>query len=102
MPVSLSELQSNVRSIVVEYDNDKVAITYKPAMLTAASSAEFTKQGVVAQLETLLVSWDVLDEKGKALPVSTELLNQMPGRFLTHLVNAINEDMRPNSTRAAN
>ncbi len=101
MPISLSELQNNTRTITVDYDGEKVTVVYKPGVLTPTASTEFVKSTVVEQLEKLLVSWDVMDEKGKPLPVTTELLNQLPGRFLSHLALAVSGDMRPNETRAA-
>ncbi len=101
MPISLGELQNNTRSLVVDYDGEKVQVVYRPGVITPGSGTEFAAQGVVEQLERLLVSWDITDDKGKALPVSTELLNQLPGRFLAHVADAVSGDMRPNGKRAA-
>lgn len=101
MPIGLAELQSNTRTLSVDYDGETVTIVYRPGVLTPATSDEFGKQATVEQLETMLVSWDVLDEKGKALPVSRELLDALPARFLAHLSGAILGDMRPNARRVA-
>lgn len=102
MPISLAELQSNLRTLVIDYDGEKVQVVYRPGILTPATNDDFAKQSVVEQLETLLVSWDVLDDKGKPLPVTTDLLNQLPGRFLAHIAAEISGDMRPNAKRVAN
>ena len=100
MPISVSELQKNVRTLTVDYDGETVTISYRPGVITPATSDEFNKQAAVEQLESLLVSWDLLDEKEKTLPVSKELLDALPARFLAHLMSAIMGDMRPNVKRA--
>lgn len=101
MPITLTDLQGNTRTLTVEYDGDTVTIVYRPGAITPSSSQDFSRQTTADQLLELLVSWDVLDDKGKALPVSKDLLDTLPARFLAHLVSAIVGDLRPNVRRAA-
>lgn len=102
MPISLGDLQRNTRQIVAHYDGEDVAITYAPGKLTPASvSGNDARQSLEALLGTTLLAWDVLDDAGKPLPVTQETLSAMPSRFLWVLVDAINEDIRPNGRRAA-
>ncbi len=100
MPISLSDLQNNTRVLTLEYDGESVTIVYRPGVITPANSDDFNRQAVVEQLEGLLVSWDIVDDKGKPLPVTKELLDTLPARFLAHLSGAIVGDLRPNVKRA--
>lgn len=102
MPITLSDLVSKTRQIVVKYDGEDVAITYAPGKLTPASvNAQEGRQNLEIVLAETLLAWDVLDEKGKPLPVTQETLSAMPTRFLWALIDGVNEDIRPNGRRAA-
>jgi hypothetical protein len=51
---------------------------------------------LVTLLAGCLVEWDLLDDRGKALPVTAETLRRLPIAFLAQVARAITEDMRPN------
>ena len=46
-------------------------------------------------LADVLVNWDVLDEDGKPMEPTAELLMDFPVDFLVGVTEAIGEDMRP-------
>lgn len=110
MPISLADLTRATRTVAVEYDGHTVNLTYTPGKLTPAVEARLNDanehnrpaSGVADELAQIIVGWDVTDEKGKPVEVTTELLHEFPTRFLLACVQAIGSDARPNAQSAAN
>ena len=108
MGISLSDLKSNVRKITVPYFEDEFYVKYRPAELTpeveskirkAAANPDDDKEGniLVTTICNLLTEWEVLDGKGEPLPITYEIVDQMPSAFLSAILNACREDMVPKS-----
>lgn len=102
MPISLNHLENDVRSATVYYAGESARITYRPSESTpnknAARVEAFESDGNkagVALLCALLISWDVLDNEGVPLPITPEVLSDLPDPFLTAILNACQEDMYP-------
>lgn len=103
MPIQLAQLKANLRTINVTYFDDNIVVTYRPSELTPVSSSEIQAridagEGDNAVVETLcrvMVSWDVMEDKEKMLPITPQNLAQMPGPLLLAISEAIGEDGRP-------
>lgn len=107
MPIQLSQLKANTRSVVVAYYDDTVTVRYQPSVLTpnreAAIKATAADSDNTALLETiadLVVEWDVLDAEGKPLPRTVDVLRDLPSAFLMTIFQAIGEDMAPKAKSA--
>lgn len=102
MPISLSRMQSNTQTISIPYFEDTVSITYKPSEMTPVVEAQIREASnagdekvMLEVLSRLVVSWDVLDEKEKPIPVTAKTMATMPSAFLTAIFTGIRDDMVP-------
>ena len=108
MGVKLSQIGKKQREALVEYDDEIIAIVYRPGKFTPRVEAklnEAQEQGKVSQrvaqvLSEALISWDVLDDDGKPLTPNVDLMMDLPLSFLTAITSAIGEDLRPNEVSA--
>lgn len=106
MPIPLSSLTADRRTVRVPFGEDALTLTYKPSAVNAVQEARELEerekgQHLLAQarsLAELIVSWDVVDEKGKPLPVSEEILGSLGLDVAARLQRAILEDLLPNQT----
>ncbi len=104
MPVRVGNLVRDRRTVTIPVGDESLTITYKPSGITPETEDRLREYAadqrggamLVALLADCLVEWDLLDDRGKPLPVNAETLRQLPMVFLTQLVQAITEDMRPN------
>ncbi|GEM_PF-2187252 len=107
MSISFRDLLLDERTIEVElkqpgYEGEVVRITYRPSAYTPThevkvAELERNRQPISALAESLcgiLVSWDVLDDKGKQLEVNRETIYNMPFWFLASISEAISEDLK--------
>ena len=97
MPISLNHLKNDKRTITADYFGDPVNLVYKPSELTPTVEAEIrdNDQSVVKVFCKLIVNWDVVDEKGEELPITEEVVGEMPSAFLNALIYACRDDMIP-------
>lgn len=110
MPVRVSNLVRDRRTIQVPVGDEALTITYRPGGITPATEGRLREYSddqrggaaLVALLADCLVEWDLLDDEGQPLPLDTKTLSQLPVIFLGHLAQAITEDMRPNLPSAGN
>lgn|SRR5690606_25094579 len=112
MPIRISDLVKETRPLSIPLDDEDgeetLNITYRPSAMTPAVEAEMhqaisRRQGgaaLVAPLSHLIVTWDVVDEAGEPLPVTTEVLNMLPIDFLSRIITEIGRDMNPNAGEA--
>ena len=90
MPVKVSDLVKNERTVSLDFDGDTLNIRYRPNSLTVGierrlAAAEGGEETIDAGLEALLaliVEWDLLGEDGKPLPVTKEQMEALPGVVL--------------------
>jgi hypothetical protein len=111
MPIRLAELTKATRTVVQTFEGteDTLSITYRPSAWTpavmnehlSAVSSGNTPEALVLDLATLLVSWDLLDDKGKPIPITAESLRRVSLEVLNVVLGAINADMLPDPTPAA-
>lgn len=106
MPIELSQLKANTRSVIVAYYDDTVQVTYRPSELTPTREADVragSNDGdngpMLSLLADMLLSWDVMSGK-EPLPHTVEVLATLPSALLTAIFNEIREDMAP-KTRSA-
>lgn len=107
MAVKLGDLSAKTRTVTVSYEGETVAVDYLPGRVTMAvqarmdaaqsMSAGTANQELTSVLTEILAGWDILDEDGERLPVTADLVRQLPVTFLAALTMAIFEDLRPNA-----
>lgn len=103
MPISLAQLKGNIRTINVTYFSDNLAVTYRPSELTPQNQSAIqdridegeAKNILVETLCQVMITWDVMDEDDKMLPITPETLANAPGPLLLAISEAIGEDARP-------
>ena len=107
MPIQLSQLKANTRTVVVAYYDDTVTVRYQPSVLTpnreAAIKAAASDNDNTAMLEAIsemVLEWDVLGDEGKPLPRTVDVLRELPNAFLTAIFQSIGEDMAPKARSA--
>lgn len=98
-----SALSKKTRTIEVEYEGERVRVTYYPARITPRWEQEFNEalkdewksRAVVEGLASVLADWDLVDN-GEPFPPTEENLVQLPMDFLVAVFTRIMEDQRPN------
>ncbi len=108
MPVSITHLVRDRRTVTVPVGDESLTVTYRPSGFTPETEARLRQYAddqrggaaLVALLADCLVDWDLLAEDGEPVPISIKTLNSLPTLFLSQVVQAISEDMRPNLTSA--
>jgi len=108
MPVSITHLVRDRRTVTVPVGDESLTVTYRPGGFTPETEARLRQYAddqrggaaLVALLADCLVEWDLLDEAGKPLPINAKALSSLPTLFLSQVVQAISEDMRPNPPSA--
>jgi hypothetical protein len=99
MGVRLSELKAKTRTVVVEYDDNKIEMAYRPHVYTmdladAVDAAE-DSQVVATLLSPIVEWWDVLDDHDQRIPPTVENMRQFPLPLLNAVMDAVNADARP-------
>jgi hypothetical protein len=113
--MKVSALKGKERTIPItvpgeDGDPDEIVhITYRPGAVDLEMSDKITEavlNGVEADvalimLEPMLVSWELTDDDGLPWPVDVEHLRKTPLQFIGLILEAIQEDSRPNPPRDA-
>lgn len=107
MPIRLADKLAETKTITVTWDDDTADVSYHPNVVTPALLEQVDEAGrednldvMGVLLEPVLDWWDVLDEKGKRIPVTRETIRNMPMPFLLKVQDAIQEDQNPPENRA--
>ena len=99
MPIKLSDLQNDKRSITADYAGDECKFTYRPGALTPAVESAIREAEnndvLVDTLCSMIVAWAVEGEDGDPLPITPDVLQALPSAFLGALLQACREDMIP-------
>lgn len=104
MALRVGSLSANTATVSIEVGDETLNVVYKPSGLTPETEdalyelADAQRGGatLIAFLQDMLVSWDLLGEDDKPLPVNEATLRSLPVLFLSQIVEAISNDMRPN------
>jgi hypothetical protein len=91
----LSALRVASRTVNVTVDGGTIAVEYRPNVYTAGFLAELADQSVTEALCALLAGWDLTDDEGVALPITTETLADFPLPLLQAIWRGVQEDVLP-------
>lgn len=100
MAIKLSDLQKKTRKIDIKFQDGDLEIEYRLNVITPTFLR--SKMELSEQLNQALVRWDLLDDNGEPIPVSAEVLDNLPTQLQFELIRAITEDMRVASEDAKN
>ena len=105
--MKLSELTNRRVELSVPVEGGELKFAYNAAVYTPAFQEELrAKRSVDDEEETVLnfysfafpklvVDWDIEDEKGKRLPVTSETVRRIPMEVLDAMLSEINKHRRP-------
>lgn len=107
MPIRLSDLSTNRRTVRLDVGDETVAVTYDSGRFTPELEDEIREltaderngAAIVALLSRCVLDWDILDDSGKPLKPTKDNLRRLPLAFLAKLASAIAEDVRPDPTK---
>lgn len=99
MPINLEKMKDWRRSVIVKFAGEECRVTYKPGAYTASLLDRAAKEPTVhgyyhVMISELVSEWDVLDETGKSLPPSNELISTLSLEFLKAVKAAILDDVK--------
>lgn len=99
MPVKIDAMKNMRRTVTVEYDGDKCAVTYRvgvytPAFVDSLAREQSISKFLSTQICALVEHWEVLDADGKEISPTPELVGSLPQQFLNAVLDAIRADVR--------
>lgn len=110
MAVSLKALKGGEKVIPVTYGDETFDVAYLPGeftgdLLATVADTDETKataalDAMLALLLPVLVRWDIEDENGENLPITSASLRAVPLAVLRAILGAIQEDSRPGEAPA--
>lgn len=116
MPISLNDMRRKTRVLPIDYFGDTFEVEYMPAKMTPAkidelralndSDAYYDDEIPLSYAEEMvtlfdfIVHWDITDEAGNELPVSAEVIRQLPMKVINSIVAAVVEDSRPTEKKS--
>ena len=103
MPVTLSALIADRKTVSVPVGDDTLTVTFKPSFYTPSIEAEMQqaaasewKSGLlVTLLAGALVEWDLLGPDGQPLPTDEATIASLPVGFLGTVLSAISAELGP-------
>jgi len=103
MPIKLSDLTKQVKTIPVKADDLEFHITYKTnfytpkveALVIGLTEDDAPLAANVKILADALVSWDITDDDGNEIKPTEEVLSQLGVGFLSAVFQAIAEASSP-------
>jgi hypothetical protein len=108
MPIRLSALSADRRTVRVPFGDDALTVTYRPSAINAVQESrelEDREKGrhLLAQAKSLaeiIVSWDLVDDDGQAVPVGEDVVATLGLDVVSKLTRGILEDLLPNRATA--
>lgn len=106
MPVSLRQLQQQRKTVSITYAGETFDVAYNPAAMTPKALDILTgesgdKHTIIRNLMLFLLDWDIVDEAGAKVPVSSEILEELPIDLLADISKALNNDIQPGEVKGA-
>lgn len=109
MPIRLSALTADRRTVKVPFGDDTLSLVYKPSAINAVQEArelEEREKGrhLLAQarsLSEIILSWDLVDDDAKPLPVSEDAIATFGLDVVSKITRSILDDLLPNRTTAS-
>jgi hypothetical protein len=106
VPISISALAANRRTVNIDFSGETLRVTYKPSAINASQEEreladKETGHHVLSIIRTLtetIVSWDLLGEDGQPLPLTEDALKPLGIDILSQISRAIVRDALPNRT----
>lgn len=105
MPITLSDLKSNTRTVPCEYDGETFALTYRPSVVTPDFGVGESRTYLVDSLLALLTAWDIYEDAAYTVmtPITADVLNSdsigLP--LLRTMFDAIMQDVLPGKRNGA-
>lgn len=103
MGIKLKTVKSQTASIKIKVADESAKVVYRPNALTPETLEEMrdlqesnqVSEGLVLMVCAVIKSWELLDEKGKALPVNAETVRTVPVSFLSMVIGEILKEAQP-------
>lgn len=102
MAMTLSKVQAKEGTTTVLWEDETVDVGYHPAAVTPAmleqvqEAAKSTNLDVIGlMMEPMLAWWDVLDDDGQRLPVTAEVIREIPLAFTMAVLKQVQTAMQP-------
>jgi hypothetical protein len=107
MPIKLSEIVAQERWLTVDVGGVEIQVAYRPNNISLRRSNELnqllnsfeTNPDIDVGRETarmfcdLVGNWDIVDDKGKPLPITVDSLLDIPARLIMTILAAVNADV---------
>lgn len=109
MPIRVSALTADRRTVKISFGEDSLTVTYRPSAVNAIQEArelEDREKGQVLMsqarsLAEIIVSWDLMPDEGKdPLPITAEVIAPLGLDFTAKVTRAILDDLLPNRQTA--
>lgn len=105
----LSDVTHGRATVRVPIGDVALQITYRPDVITprfqkAVQAAQVTQDVdsfLCWPLSELIADWDLTEDDGTPVATTPDAIGALPVPLLLAILNAITEDMAPNSTRGA-
>lgn len=97
--MKLSDLRKKTKKISIEIQGDTLNVEYRlnvvtPLFLRELGSIEDSDENITRQLQEVVASWDLLDDEGKEIKPTVELVQSIPRPFWMKFFDIILEDMK--------
>lgn len=110
MPISISALTANRRTVSIDFGGETLKVTYRPSAINAVQEARELEdkekgQHVLSMVRTMIEtieSWDLLGDDGKPLALTEDNLKPLGIDILSQISRAIVTDALPNRTTPPN
>lgn len=110
MPLSLATIRRPTATAEMPYLEETLTIQWRPSGLTPEAQdvmasvadkppAQQTK-AVIKVLTDVVGSWDLLDDRGKPIPVTVQNLAKLPLPFLWDVLNFLDSEASPKAESA--
>lgn len=113
--MKVSTLKAKIRRLWITVpgedgaEDEKVWVDYRPGALTLevaddlkeAVASGFDSDSAFVMVRSVLAGWDLEDDDGSPLGITDEDIKKVPLQFLGLVMQAMEDDSRPNSQRGA-